>query len=183
MRIFIILAFLAFVGALVYTDPELSAVAEKLYLKAEAAYYEDGGKVKPKVVRKAKHYQTQKNPKIVLTADRSGHFTARVLVNGTHIEFLVDTGASIVFLSRDDARRIGFNINKLVYNREALTASGTTKFAPVKLDSISIGGIVVRDVEAAIASSDQVSSNLLGMTFLKRIKGFEFSGNRLTMRN
>ena len=127
--------------------------------------------------------KNKRNAIVTLTADSRGHFTAQALVNGTHVSFLVDTGASIIFISRDEARRIGIDLNKIKYTNRAQTAGGTIKFAKVTLREISVGNIKIRNVDAAISQNNEISQNLLGMSFLKRIKGFEFKGSRLILRD
>lgn len=112
---------------------------------------------------------------------RSGHFHVDALVNGTVVSFLVDTGASDVALSSDDARRLGFDVNKLNYNVPYQTANGVTMAAPVTLDEIKMGDIVVRNVRASIGRGD-MNMSLLGMSFLNQIGSIEVKGDRLVLR-
>lgn len=123
------------------------------------------------------------NPTVTLTADRSGHFTARGRMNGRHVDFLVDTGASLVFISRKVARRIGIDLRKLRYDQMAQTAAGKIKFAYVTIKEIRIGSIRVRNIKTAVSFSENISNNLLGMSFLSQIKSFEFKGSRLILRD
>lgn len=157
-----------------WADPELRAQAIFMYQQLSDKTTER------QIVASA---NAKTNPTVTLTSNGNGHFTARGMINGSHVDFLVDTGATIVFISREEARHVGINLRKLSYDHTALTAAGKTKFAKVYLDEVSVGSIRVRNVEAAIAESDEVAHNLLGMTFLSRIKGFEFSGGRLIMRD
>lgn len=171
MRDIILAAAIIFIAAMAWADPEIR-------LKI-TTFYES-------VVSEDDNVQTTsigENPTVTLTANRSGHFSARAMINGSEIDFLVDTGATIIFIGREDARRVGIDLKKLVYNNTAQTASGKIKFARVKLKEVRVGNIIVRNVEAAIAQTDQVAVNLLGMTFLSRIKSFEFKGNRLVLRD
>jgi aspartyl protease family protein len=112
---------------------------------------------------------------------RSGHFHVDALVNGTVVNFLVDTGASDVALSTDDARRLGFDLDKLNYNMAYQTANGTTMAAQVKIDEIKVGDIAVRNVRASIGRGN-ANMSLLGMTFLNRIGSIEVKGDRLVLR-
>jgi aspartyl protease family protein len=112
---------------------------------------------------------------------RSGHFHVDALVNGTVVNFLVDTGASDVALSTDDARRLGFDLDKLNYNMVYQTANGTTMAAQVKIDEIKVGDIAVRNVRASIGRGN-MNMSLLGMTFLNRIGSIEVKGDRLVLR-
>ncbi|HEX2842901.1 retropepsin-like aspartic protease family protein [Hyphomicrobium sp.] len=112
----------------------------------------------------------------------NGHFVARGAANGVSIALLVDTGASTVVLKPADAERIGIDIKQLSYTTPVSTANGTTFAAPVRLKSVSVGPLEVRDVEALVAQPGALSENLLGMSFLKRLRSYEFSGDFLTLR-
>lgn len=112
---------------------------------------------------------------------RSGHFHVDALVNGTVVTFLVDTGASDVAISTDDARRLGFDLDRLNYNMVYQTANGPTMAARVKIDEIKVGDIALHDVEASIGKGN-MSMSLLGMSFLNRIGSIEVKGDRLVLR-
>ncbi len=103
------------------------------------------------------------------------------LVNGTVVNFLVDTGASDVAISTDDARRLGFDPGKLAYNIPYQTANGVTMAARVVIDEIKVGDITVRKVKASI-SRGNMDMSLLGMTFLNQIGSIEVKGDRLMLR-
>lgn len=107
---------------------------------------------------------------VTLTADGRGHFLVSGQVNGAaSIRFLVDTGASMVSISADDAARAG--INYLAGERAfSQTASGITPIYRVKLDSIRIGDIVLYNVDAAMHVSGRLPIALLGMSFLNRME-------------
>ena len=110
-----------------------------------------------------------------------GHFVLEGSVDDTPVTFLFDTGASTVVLSASDARRAGFSADQLDYRIPVMTASGMTTVAPVRLDSLSIGGITVEDVRAAIARPGDLDSSLLGMTFLNRLDGYQVRRDRLIL--
>lgn len=119
---------------------------------------------------------------VYLTRDlRTGHFHVDALVNGTAVNFLVDTGASDVAVSTDDARRLGFDLDKLRYNTPYQTANGVVMAARITLDEIRVGDIRVRNVAASIGSGNS-SMSLLGMTFLNQIGRIEVKGDRLILR-
>lgn len=107
---------------------------------------------------------------VVITGDSQGHFVVSGMVNGTaSMRFLVDTGASLVSISADDARRAGINY---LSGQRALTqtASGVAPVYHVKLDMIKIGDIVLYNVDAAVHTSGQLPIALLGMSFLNRME-------------
>jgi len=85
---------------------------------------------------------------VVKAAD--GHYWAEANVNGHEVKFLIDTGATAVSLTTDDARRLGLEPASLDYNAKVITASGPARAARVKLDSISVAGAQVRDVDALV---------------------------------
>ncbi|MBL4618155.1 MAG: TIGR02281 family clan AA aspartic protease [Robiginitomaculum sp.] len=118
---------------------------------------------------------------VAIRKSDDGHFRANAKVNKTSVRFLVDTGASTIALSFNDAKRIGINMNELNYIININTASGQTLGAPVILDKVSVGKIVLRDVEA-IVIKDGLSTSLLGMSFLGRLQKFEASRNQLILK-
>lgn len=121
-------------------------------------------------------------PQIVaIAADRGGQFSADALVNGTHVRFLVDTGASAVILTPEDALRAGIDVKQLKYTVPIRTANGTNHAAAEKLDEIRVGTITVRDVRALVAKPDLLSTSLLGMTFLSKLRSFKISGGQLVL--
>lgn len=117
-----------------------------------------------------------------LRRQQNGHFVARGTVNGTTVSMLVDTGASTVVLTPEAAGRAGIDIGTLAFTTPVSTANGTTFAAPVRLKSVSIGPLELRDIEALVAKPGALTENLLGMSFLKRLRSYEFSGDFLTLR-
>ncbi|MDZ4792635.1 MAG: TIGR02281 family clan AA aspartic protease [Hyphomicrobiales bacterium] len=111
-----------------------------------------------------------------------GHFFARTMVNGAPVEMLVDTGASSVVLRPEDADMAGLDVRELRFNVPVSTANGTAYTARVRLEHVSIGGIRLRNVEALIAQPNSLNQSLLGMSFLSRLRSYEFSGDFLVLR-
>lgn len=103
-----------------------------------------------------------------------GHFYVTALVNGAKVRFVVDTGASTIVLTQDDARRAGFDTAALVFLGSARTANGTVSIAPVKIDSFDLAGQVDRNVAAAI-NGGRLDTSLLGMSYLS---GYEVTLSR-----
>ncbi|MCA0043707.1 TIGR02281 family clan AA aspartic protease [Celeribacter sp. ASW11-22] len=118
----------------------------------------------------------------VLTVERdfSGHFSVIAQVNGTPIEFLVDTGASNVVLSTEDAERAGINVDELAFTGRAQTANGTVRTAPVRIDTLSLSGIQDERVKAYVTDGDMFGS-LLGMDYLRRYESIEIKQDRLIL--
>ncbi len=117
---------------------------------------------------------------MTFTRAEGGHFLVEALVNGVPIQFMVDTGATRVALSSQDAKRLGFDVENLSYNDLTHTANGDTFAASVRLAEFKIGPIVVKDLGASV-NRNLSGRSLLGMNFLKRLKGFRVEGNRLTI--
>jgi aspartyl protease family protein len=113
-------------------------------------------------------------------ADRSGHFRVVAHVNGTPIRFLVDTGASLVVLSPQDAGRIGQDPARLFFGQTFETANGVGKGAAIRLDEVRIGDIAVRNVRASVNAAP-MSDSLLGMSFLGRLGGYRVENGVLTL--
>lgn len=120
---------------------------------------------------------------VVLYKSMDGHFQAGVRVNGQDIAMMVDTGASMVALSHEDAKRIGIIPENLIYSMRVSTANGTTRAAPVRLSSIAIGPIVRRNVEAAVAEEGKLDQSLLGMSFLQTLSSLQMQTDELRLRN
>jgi aspartyl protease family protein len=117
-----------------------------------------------------------------LRRQENGHFLARGAANGVSLMMLVDTGASTVVLKPADAERVGIDTSNLSFTTPVQTANGTAFAAPVRLKSVSVGPLEIRDVEALVATPGALSENLLGISFLKRLRSYEFSGDFLTLR-
>ena len=110
-----------------------------------------------------------------------GHYWAEASVNGHEVRFLVDTGATAVSLTTEDARRLGIDTAGLDYTAKVITASGPARAARVKLDSISVAGAQVRDVDALVIETG-LQTSLLGMTYLGRLSQFEATRNAMILR-
>jgi aspartyl protease family protein len=118
---------------------------------------------------------------VTLIKSADGHFEAAGTVNGVSVDFLVDTGASTVVLTEDDAQRAGISPEGLVYSTPIMTANGAARAASVRLDTVSIGGIERHGLRALVARKGQLPSSLLGMDFLETLDGFNVRGDRLTL--
>jgi len=112
----------------------------------------------------------------------NGHFTANVEVNGESVSMIVDTGASSIVLRPEDARAAGIDVEEMTFQVPVLTANGRTMAARVWLDDVSVGPLDRTRVEALIAQPGALSQSLLGMSFLSRLRSYQFSGDYLTLR-
>lgn len=112
----------------------------------------------------------------------NGHFAFAGITNGVKLNYLFDTGASTVTLRNEDAARIGVKVEALDYSITVSTANGQTVAAPATIDALTIGGITQRRVRAFVARPGALRENLLGMSFLERLKGYSVEGGRLVLR-
>lgn len=112
----------------------------------------------------------------------NGHFTADVEVNGTPVSMIVDTGATSIVLRPEDAAKAGIDVDKLSFRIPVLTANGRTMAARVRLKNVGIGPLDRRKVEGLVAQPGALTQSLLGMSFLSRLRSYEFSGDFLTLR-
>ncbi|MFW8636130.1 retropepsin-like aspartic protease family protein [Cribrihabitans pelagius] len=109
-----------------------------------------------------------------------GHYYLTLQVNGTPVEFLVDTGASEVVLNGADAERAGIDTESLAYLGRAQTANGEVRTASVWVDEISLGGIADRDVRVWV-NEGALEQSLLGMGYLQRWTSIEITGGALVL--
>jgi aspartyl protease family protein len=118
--------------------------------------------------------------KVKLEGDRNGHFHVDARIDGRNVEFVVDTGASKVVLRESAAARIGIFPRPSEYTGRSSTANGVARYAPVRLNRVEVDGIMVYDVDAAVMPDSALNVNLLGMTFLSRVK-FAHDHGRLVL--
>jgi aspartyl protease family protein len=122
------------------------------------------------------------NPRsVVVPGDGRGHFEVDARVNGRRIEFMVDTGASVIALTAHDAARLGIHPAPNAFVAEVKTANGTVRGAPTRLDVVEVGKLELRDVAALVLPDQALSDNLLGLSFLSRLRRFEYSDGKLVL--
>lgn len=120
---------------------------------------------------------------VELAAGPNGHFFADAEINGRRIPVMVDTGASLVALSHEDAQRAGIYVTAGDYKYTVSTANGPAKIAVVNLDRVSIGSITVYNVRAAVGERGALRTTLLGMSFLGKLRRAEMRQGRLILEN
>jgi aspartyl protease family protein len=112
----------------------------------------------------------------------AGDFAIAGDVNGARVHMVLDTGASSVVLTQDDAKAAGLPIALLDYTVSIDTANGRTRAAPVTLDRLAVGGLEERAVEALVVQPGQLQTSLLGMSFLNRLQSWQVVGDRLVLK-
>ena len=120
---------------------------------------------------------------VEIAAARNGHFFTEVEIDGRPINIMVDTGATMVALSYEDAERAGLYLNPSDFTHSVNTANGRARVAPVMLHSVSIGDITVRDVQAAVSEPGRLRTSLLGMSFLRRLSRFDMRPGLLVLQD
>jgi aspartyl protease family protein len=112
----------------------------------------------------------------------SGDFAISAQINGARIHMVVDTGATSVVLTAEDANAAGLPIALLNYTVNIETANGRARAAPVTLDRVAMGELEERSVEALVVQPGQLRTSLLGMSFLNRLQSWQVNGDRLMLK-
>ena len=116
-----------------------------------------------------------------ISKDRRGHFSTDGRVDGRRLAFMVDTGASVIALTASSAAQVGIRPSRSDYDAPVSTANGVVKAARARLMSVDVGGLEVRDVDAMVLPDEVLSENLLGLSYLSRLRRFEFAGGKLVL--
>ncbi len=109
-----------------------------------------------------------------------GHYYLTLSINDTPIRFVVDTGATQMVLTQQDARRAGIDMDRLIYSGRALTANGEVRTAPAQLDTVQLGPFADNGLTAWVNDGDMAGS-LLGMDYLQRWSRIEIADNALLL--
>ena len=126
------------------------------------------------------HAPASGEPAQVLRAS-DGHYWAEARIDGQDVRLMVDTGASLVALTRDDAARLGLNLSADDFTAQVATASGAVRAAPVRLRSVAVAGASVEAVDALVVEAG-LPHSLLGMSYLGRLSAFSATPSGLTLR-
>lgn len=109
-----------------------------------------------------------------------GHFYLDLELNGTPVRFMVDTGATDVVLTPDDARAAGLDVDNLAFTDIATTANGQVRTAPARIDTVTLEGITDRNLRVYV-NGGEMDTSLLGMAYLSRFDRIEISGDKLIL--
>lgn len=113
----------------------------------------------------------------------NGHFEVRAQVNGTSLTMMVDTGATSIVLTAEDAVKAGYDPATLSFTVPIMTANGQASAARVIVDELRVGEIVRRQVPLLVAEDRKLDRSLLGMNFIGSLSGFDMRGERLILRD
>ncbi len=128
--------------------------------------------------------QTADHRALEVRRGRDGHFHVTLQITGAAgnppvpVHFILDTGATEMVLTRQDAARLGYDPAQLAFTGIARTANGTTRTAPVRLAQVRLGQAEQINVRALVNEGD-LHVSLLGMTYLSRFSRLEIAGDRL----
>jgi aspartyl protease family protein len=150
----------------------LAAIADRPDLPAEhfgLTAVETTGSIRPR------------GPTTELQADARGHFETQAVINGRGIGVMIDTGATSVALRFEDAARLGLRTEPADFTIPISTANGTVKAARAILTEIRIGAVRIRNVEALVVPPRALATNLMGMSFLKRLSKVQIAGSKLVL--
>lgn len=125
---------------------------------------------------------SERGRRVRLQGDRLGHYLTEARINNRSMQVMVDTGASMVAIPEEEARRFGFSGDRSKFTGTARTANGVARVAPIMLDEVRIGKIRVRNVRAAVIERGRLDVTLLGMTFLNRLDSVSIEDNMLVMK-
>ncbi|MEL6920464.1 MAG: TIGR02281 family clan AA aspartic protease [Pseudomonadota bacterium] len=194
--VFLALVGIVFIGSVIGAGQRLSTTARHLALAIgvtlalvtawEYRYELQGvaSRVSAGVVPGSPISRVDEDGAVTVTLSRvNNHFQTLASVNGDSQPFIIDTGASTVVLTYQSARDAGFDVDNLSFIVPVSTANGTTRAAPIVIDEMTIGGITRRNVRAMVARENNLFQNLLGMTFLDRLAGYDVRGSRMILRN
>ncbi len=124
---------------------------------------------------------TSSGRSLMVERERDGHFHIDSRINDRIVPVLVDTGASRMILRETDAANAGIRPRPSEYTAVVSTANGKVNAAPATLDRVEAGGITVYNVPALVLPDDVLSTNLLGISFLSRLKRYEVANERLVL--
>jgi aspartyl protease family protein len=125
---------------------------------------------------------TSNSRSVVISPGRNGHFQVEGRIDGRRLDFMVDTGASVIALTERDAASLGIHPAQRDYVAMVKTANGTVRAAPVELNMVEIDDLMVHNVAAMVLPDGALSDNLLGLSFLSRLHRFEYSDGKLVLQ-
>jgi aspartyl protease family protein len=129
----------------------------------------------------AGRFAGEQDDSVLIVRSSGGHFAIRARIDDTPLLFLVDTGASFVTLTPEDAMVAGFDVRALDFNLPIRTANGSIQAAPIVIDRLTVGDIEREGVSALVAPRGSLDQSLLGLSFLNTLHSYTISGDRLLL--
>lgn len=129
------------------------------------------------------HPASGRSGRVTLKPNAHGHYFTQAYLNNKPIRVLIDTGATLVALRHEDARKLGIRPKKSDYKVRVKTANGIAYAAAITLRSVRIGRLEERNIKALISPPGAQSVSLMGMAFLGKLKRFEIRQGTLRLEN
>lgn len=120
--------------------------------------------------------------RVRVASDAGGHFIADFKLNGRNVRAMIDTGATYIALNRSAARRVGIAAPQEAFIHDVKTANGVVKAAAARIERVQIGRISVEGAEALILDDKALDGVLIGMSFLKRLSGFNVQNGSMVLQ-
>jgi aspartyl protease family protein len=118
---------------------------------------------------------------VVIAPSRGGHFRVNGRVNGRPVDFMVDTGASVIALTQRDAAMLGIRPDARDYVGLVQTANGVVRVARVRLSTVEIDDLLLHNVIADVLPPGALNESLLGLSFLSRLRRYEYADGKLVL--
>jgi aspartyl protease family protein len=118
---------------------------------------------------------------VIIAPGSGGHFRVSGRIDGRRVNFMVDTGASVIALTARDAATLGIHPAERDYVAMVRTANGAMRVAPVELGMVEIDDLEVHNVAAVVLPPGVLNENLLGLSFLSRLRRFEYTDGKLVL--
>jgi aspartyl protease family protein len=118
---------------------------------------------------------------VIIAPGSGGHFRVAGRIDGRRVNFMVDTGASVIALTQRDAATLGIGPAERDYVAMVKTANGAMRVAPVELGMVEIDDLEVHNVAAVVLPPGVLNENLLGLSFLSRLRRFEYTDGKLVL--
>lgn len=179
------LAWIFIAGAAAIAVNHLDGITSTVGVVASSELREDAGREPARRIASAEPAPRQtatSGRSVEIQAGDGGHFHARARVNGSLVETLVDTGATMVALTYEDATAAGIHVTDSDFKYRVQTANGVSRVAMVMLDTVSIEDIEVRNVRAAVVEPGKLATTLLGMSFLGQLTRAEMRRGTLVLQ-
>ena len=179
-----------FVGLCIGSSVSLPLLYENHVNLTEAAFWSDDAEETATI--QLPQVATQASPSsmavssttgrnVEIPSDSRGYYVGHFKVNGRQVEALIDTGATAVAFNLSTARRLGLQVQASDMTQTVNTANGNTKATTVMIDRLEIGRVSVEDVQAIVLEDKALGTNLIGMSFLNRLKKFQVDEGRLLL--
>ncbi len=118
--------------------------------------------------------------RIEVPRDADGHYYLTLDISGKPVRFVIDTGATDIVISRQDAEALGYDMSRLGFIGSAQTANGRVRTARIKLRDVSVGDIRDGNLSAWV-NEGEMDQSLLGMAYLNRFDRIEIADNKMVL--